>query len=53
VSRYTAVDLSAFARRDYQYNALLKTARNIPFSPFIADLVEWKPADAGDVFPPG
>lgn len=44
----TGIDLNAFATRNYTHEPDL----NIPFNPFIANILDWKEVGINDLFPP-
>ena len=48
----TAVDLNAFSTRQLLYNAALNNNRNIPFSPYIVNVITWSETLTDDDFPP-
>jgi hypothetical protein len=47
-----AVDMQAFANRQYNFNPQLSSNSTIPFNPFIANVIEWREAELTDQFPP-
>lgn len=49
----TAVNLNAFSQRSYTYNTELRDNRNIPFLPFIANIIPgtWQEIAPNDPFP--
>jgi hypothetical protein len=48
----TGVDLNAFSTRIYNYNPELNQHRDIPFMPFIVDIVRWQEVPPASAFPP-
>ena len=48
----TAVDLNAFDKRIYRLNPELNINRQIPFVPFIVNVIEWNEKRLQDPFPP-
>ena len=50
----TAVNLNAYAAREYTFNDELTTSRSIPFLPFIANQLPgtWREVNPSDPFPP-
>lgn len=44
----SAIDLNIFEQRNYTHNPNL----NVPFTPYIANIIEWKEANISDPFPP-
>lgn len=48
----TAVDMSKFETRTYDFDSDLSDNRSIPFMPFIANIREWEEINPNDAFPP-
>ncbi len=47
----TAVDLNVFRQRNYVFNPDLSQNNSIPFSPFLANILEWREVNPTDPFP--
>jgi len=48
----TGIDLNTFNQRNYTFNAELNQRRDIPFSPFLVNIIHWQEVPVYAPFPP-